>query len=382
MTCNRLGLMLLIPLVSALTDSELSQFIEGDGYNRTVNVTNLENGTLVFRVYKPCYRKDNNLPDDKPAYDFPSLPDIPGFPAIPPGFPSSPERLNNCTDEEISLTVNSNPVAIQDPDQPSPIPSLQVLGMGLDGYLIRTKETCRRGRGKGRACSRRRFGGRGRGRGRGRKGRRGKRFIQWHGEREREYMAILVAQDQLLGVALDGFPIYSANSSEVPDRLLQLSDLDQCGGRCDVNGNYRYHAVRLGDDNDGDSRVMIHLGCIKGVMVEPAITGIEKHWWMREGYKIACSANSTVGSCVSAATVNQTAYECFDFSDDSSSSLDSDSSSSSDRDADSSSGSHEDSDSSSSSDGGYRNNGRQKRPRYRNNRRRNKDSSSESSDSS
>ena len=57
--------------------------------------------------------------------------------------------------------------------------------------------------------------------------------------------------DQLLGVALDGFPIYGPKSE---GRVLTSKDLDKCHGRT-VNGLYRYHIT---DD------FPYILGCFRG----------------------------------------------------------------------------------------------------------------------
>ena len=45
--------------------------------------------------------------------------------------------------------------------------------------------------------------------------------------------------DELIGIALDGNPIYGPNASDFDD-LLTASDLDACHGRF-KDGSYRYH---------------------------------------------------------------------------------------------------------------------------------------------
>ncbi|XP_052076500.1 uncharacterized protein LOC127714481 [Mytilus californianus] len=63
--------------------------------------------------------------------------------------------------------------------------------------------------------------------------------------------------DEFIGVALDGFPIYGPNASDV-NSLLTSTDLDECHGR-EVNGAYRYHATETWP---------YFLGCFKGVILE------------------------------------------------------------------------------------------------------------------
>lgn len=46
-------------------------------------------------------------------------------------------------------------------------------------------------------------------------------------------------EDEFLGIALDGNPIYGPNASDVIS-LLTSADLDACHGRF-VRGRYRYH---------------------------------------------------------------------------------------------------------------------------------------------
>ncbi|CAH1272835.1 Hypp4949 [Branchiostoma lanceolatum] len=65
----------------------------------------------------------------------------------------------------------------------------------------------------------------------------------------------------IIGVALDGFPIYGP--TDETGRALTSADLDECHGR-QVNGQYRYHVT---------SDFPYFLGCFKGAPVDAQITG-------------------------------------------------------------------------------------------------------------
>ncbi|XP_060075510.1 collagen alpha-5(IV) chain-like [Ylistrum balloti] len=60
-------------------------------------------------------------------------------------------------------------------------------------------------------------------------------------------------EDELIGVARDGFPIYGPMASDLK-RDVMNSDLDKCHGRF-VNGKYRYHAT---------NEFPYFLGCLRG----------------------------------------------------------------------------------------------------------------------
>jgi hypothetical protein len=64
-------------------------------------------------------------------------------------------------------------------------------------------------------------------------------------------------EDEFIGVALDGYPIYGPNVSD-SDHILTSADLDECHGRV-INGTYRYHAT---------STWPYFMGCIKGVVMQ------------------------------------------------------------------------------------------------------------------
>lgn len=63
----------------------------------------------------------------------------------------------------------------------------------------------------------------------------------------------LSVEDEFIGIALDGNPIYGPNASDKTD-LLKSSDLDACHGRF-VDGKYRYHIT---------ADFPYTLGCYKG----------------------------------------------------------------------------------------------------------------------
>ncbi|XP_066295094.1 uncharacterized protein [Branchiostoma lanceolatum] len=65
----------------------------------------------------------------------------------------------------------------------------------------------------------------------------------------------------IIGVALDGFPIYGP--TDETGRALTSADLDECHGR-QVNGQYRYHVT---------SDFPYFLGCFRGAPVDAQITG-------------------------------------------------------------------------------------------------------------
>jgi len=67
--------------------------------------------------------------------------------------------------------------------------------------------------------------------------------------------------DKLLGVALDGFPIYGPMASDL-ERNVNNSDLDKCHGRY-VNGKYRYQV---------NNEFPYYLGCFRGSTVSNAHT--------------------------------------------------------------------------------------------------------------
>lgn len=60
-------------------------------------------------------------------------------------------------------------------------------------------------------------------------------------------------EDEFIGIALDGNPIYGPKASDQTD-LLTSSDLDACHGRF-VDGKYRYHIT---------TDFPYVLGCYKG----------------------------------------------------------------------------------------------------------------------
>ncbi|XP_033757161.1 glutenin, high molecular weight subunit PW212-like isoform X3 [Pecten maximus] len=60
-------------------------------------------------------------------------------------------------------------------------------------------------------------------------------------------------EDELIGVARDGFPIYGPMASDLKREVMN-SDLDKCHGRF-VNGQYRYHAT---------SEFPYFMGCLRG----------------------------------------------------------------------------------------------------------------------
>ncbi|XP_066295787.1 uncharacterized protein [Branchiostoma lanceolatum] len=64
----------------------------------------------------------------------------------------------------------------------------------------------------------------------------------------------------IIGVALDGFPIYGP--TDETGRALTSADLDECHGR-QVNGQYRYHVT---------SDFPYFLGCFKGAPVDARVT--------------------------------------------------------------------------------------------------------------
>jgi len=65
----------------------------------------------------------------------------------------------------------------------------------------------------------------------------------------------------IIGVALDGFPIYGPKDEN--GRTLTSADLDECHGRL-VNGQYRYHVT---------SDFPYFLGCFRGAPVDAQIAG-------------------------------------------------------------------------------------------------------------
>ena len=67
-------------------------------------------------------------------------------------------------------------------------------------------------------------------------------------------------EDEFIGVALDGYPIYGPNVSD-SDHILTSADLDECHGRV-INGTYRYHAT---------STWPYFMGCFKGVVMQDLI---------------------------------------------------------------------------------------------------------------
>jgi len=60
-------------------------------------------------------------------------------------------------------------------------------------------------------------------------------------------------ENEFLGVAFDGFPIYEPLASDL-GREVTNADLDECHGRT-VNGEYRYHV---------NNEFPYYLGCFKG----------------------------------------------------------------------------------------------------------------------
>ncbi|OWF53182.1 glutenin, high molecular weight subunit DX5-like [Mizuhopecten yessoensis] len=94
-------------------------------------------------------------------------------------------------------------------------------------------------------------------------------------------------EDELIGVARDGFPIYGPMASDLKREVMN-SDLDECHGRF-VNGQYRYHAT---------NQFPYFLGCLRGTMPrrmgEPTRTcnetsAFDKQW----GYLCACDRPNT-----------------------------------------------------------------------------------------
>lgn len=67
-------------------------------------------------------------------------------------------------------------------------------------------------------------------------------------------------EDEFIGVALDGYPIYGPNVSD-SDHILTSTDLDECHGRV-INGKYRYHATTTWP---------YFMGCFKGVVMQDLI---------------------------------------------------------------------------------------------------------------
>merc|ERR1719457_492056 len=61
---------------------------------------------------------------------------------------------------------------------------------------------------------------------------------------------------EIVGVAFDGFPIYGPND-ELGNEI-RPEDLDECNGRKDINGNYKYHIT---------AKFPYFLGCYKGKVI-------------------------------------------------------------------------------------------------------------------
>ena len=58
-----------------------------------------------------------------------------------------------------------------------------------------------------------------------------------------ECLSPCTGESQLVGVALDGFPIFGPGINPETGLVWSQSDMDACGGRDDENGNYGYYTT-------------------------------------------------------------------------------------------------------------------------------------------
>ena len=58
-----------------------------------------------------------------------------------------------------------------------------------------------------------------------------------------ECLSPCIGESQLVGVALDGFPIFGPGINPDTGLVWSQSDMDACGGRDDDNGNYGYYTT-------------------------------------------------------------------------------------------------------------------------------------------
>ena len=56
-------------------------------------------------------------------------------------------------------------------------------------------------------------------------------------------LSTCTGESELIGIALDGFPIYGPGINPDTGKVWSQSDMDLCGGRQDKNGKYAYYTT-------------------------------------------------------------------------------------------------------------------------------------------
>ena len=56
-------------------------------------------------------------------------------------------------------------------------------------------------------------------------------------------LSTCTGESELIGIALDGFPIYGPGINPETGKVWSQSDMDLCGGRQDKNGKYAYYTT-------------------------------------------------------------------------------------------------------------------------------------------
>ena len=69
---------------------------------------------------------------------------------------------------------------------------------------------------------------------------------QYHYHVGSECLAACNGASEIIGVALDGFPIYGPGLNPANGQVWSQDDMDDCGGRDDANGNYGYYVTGKG----------------------------------------------------------------------------------------------------------------------------------------
>ena len=69
---------------------------------------------------------------------------------------------------------------------------------------------------------------------------------QYHYHVGSECLAACNGTSEIIGVALDGFPIYGPGINPSNGQVWSQDDMDDCGGRDDSNGNYGYYVTGSG----------------------------------------------------------------------------------------------------------------------------------------